>query len=123
MIMLTNLRHIPAAVGFGIVVTTLSLTAHAAPTAQALDQQEQRVIGDLARGDDAIAAGHQKAALVAIERAQTTLLNAEQAGTYQAPQAMQALDDAHADIVRDKLPAAAGLLHSAEGDLATPKVG
>lgn len=121
--MLTKLRHIPAALGLGIALTTLSLTARAAPTVQAADQEEQRAIDDLAHGDDALAAGHQKAALVAIERAQTTLLNARQAGTYQAPNAIEVLNDAHADVVQGKLHTAAGLLHSAEGDLKTPKVG
>ncbi|MDB5410179.1 MAG: hypothetical protein JWL84_5091 [Rhodospirillales bacterium] len=121
--MSTKLRNLQVAVGLGIAFTAFSLTAHAAPSVQASDHEEQRAIDDIARGDDALSSGHRHAAIVAIERAQTTLLNAEQAQTYSAPQAIAALDQAHAEVVKGQLKAAATTLHSAENDLKTPKVG
>jgi hypothetical protein len=119
----TPLRNICASLGFAIALTVSGAMAHAMPSVQAADQEEQRAIDDIAQGSDALVGGQQHAALVAVERAQTTLLNAQQAGSYTAPKAADALDRAHAEIVQGKLHQAADTLHTAEGALRTPDIG
>ena len=120
----TKLRSVCAFLGFGVALTGLGFTtAYATPSPQAAAQEEQRTLDHIAQGSDALASGRQHAALVAVEQAETTLFNAQQAGSYTDPKAVDALNKAHAEIVQGKLPAAAGTLHSAEGDLVTPTAG
>jgi hypothetical protein len=120
MIMQMKPRSIQAALGLAIAFSAVSLTAHAAPSVQTATREEQRTIDDIARGSEALATGKRHVALVAIERAETTLLNAQQAETYAAPQAIDALYRAHADVVKGQLGAASSMLHTAQGDLKTP---
>jgi hypothetical protein len=108
-------------------------TAKAAPTMttkatnpvfQQATADEQRVLDDIVKAEIDMhnRAGDRMAALDRVERAETVLLNARQAGYYKDPQALKSLETADAALRQGKADGVRQDLRTAENALRTPSL-
>ena len=91
--------------------------ALAAPFAQASPEVSRVALHEVDSARDALHKGQMNAAVEHTERAQTTLLNAKQAGDDTAPHALGALDNAHKGLLDHDRKGAMAALDEAANDL------
>jgi hypothetical protein len=127
-IMGKQFRRTAALVGLGIAVSAAALPATAKELAGAAEtpiqtatKVEQRVLNDVVRAESALSHSRRHAAIAQIEKAEVTLLNADGAGEYKAPEALAALTKAHEAVLRKDMPGATSALKTAEAGLRTPQ--
>ncbi len=115
-------RFLSAAAACGLVLGSLGLSASvfAMPDYGAAVSAEQNALDDMVAARAALSHNRAPAAIEQEERAETVLLNAQQAGTYRDPPALGALEQAHADLLHGKTKEAQAQIVIAEDDLRTP---
>src|SRR5271167_2577528 len=94
-----NARSPFAILGAVILTSVLGLSGSARaadgqPTTQmqGAAADEQTVLRDILGAEADVTQGRRRSTLIHVEEAETTLLNAQQAGEYHAPQALAALE-------------------------------
>jgi hypothetical protein len=85
--------------------------------AMASAEVSKAAMSDVDAARTALAKGNSAAAMERVEHAETTLLNAKQAGDETAPNALNALQDAHKGLVDKNRRGAKAALDSAANDL------
>ena len=84
----------------GLGIAGSAKAADGQPTTQMQNAaaDEQTVLRDILGAEADVTHGRRLSTLNHVEEAETTLLNAQQAGEYHAPQALAALEQAKADL-------------------------
>jgi hypothetical protein len=98
----------------------LTIPVQAATQIQGGARDEQRALDEVVRAQIDLNHGHRKAAMHRAAKAETLLLNAQQAGTYNDPRSLAALEQAHSALLQGHAQDAAVALRAAESNLKTP---
>jgi len=117
--MSTSLRLTALFLALSLSLPACSIAAHATPQNLMRAQVEQGTIDDITGAQAALSNGHPIAALTDTENAETTLLNAQQAGIlpYTEIRTLTALSWADSDLQNGLNGAAASELQTAFTDL------
>jgi hypothetical protein len=119
---MTSIRHLLAAAGAAALMG-IALPALAAPRTQAAAQDEQRALDAIVRAQIDLKRHQGAAARNDAAKAETVLLNAQQAGTYKDLRSLAALERAHRDFLARQWSGAATQLKTAERSLMSPHMG
>ena len=116
-----KLRNAAAALAVAVTFAGFCAAAQATPPAAARHLDRQHTLNDIIQAEIAIGHRHAAQALVRTGRAETVLLNAQQAGELKAPQALVDVQRAHRALLRHHAQAADAALHQAQSALTTPR--
>jgi hypothetical protein len=121
--MTIQIRTLVVALGAALPLVGFTLPALAATRATAAVQDEQHALDDLVGAQVDLTHHHDQSALNSAGNAETVLLNGRQAGDYNDPASLNAVERAHGDLITHHWQAGQQALRAAENDLALPRAG
>jgi hypothetical protein len=117
-------KQLPYVLALGLAAAALgaAVPAGAMTRVQAGTEAEQQVLDDMVRAQVDLGHHWNTAALDNAGNAETVLLNAQQAGIYNDPKSLAAIERAQVDLRGQSAHSSAPALRTAESDLVTPGV-
>jgi hypothetical protein len=112
-----------AALGVALPLVGFTLPAVAMTRVQAAVHDEQHALDDLVGAQVDLVHHHDQTALNSAGNAETVLLNGRQAGDYNDPASLNAVERAHGELIAHHWRAGQQALRAAENDLALPRAG
>lgn len=108
-----ELRNAVASLAVALAFGGFAVAAQAMPVAPVTHQDRQRSINYIEDAQSLLTHGNGTMALDRIGRAETVLLNAQQAGDLKAPRALNDVERAHRDLLKHQTKDAQAALRAA----------